>query len=70
MGVRLSKWVAMHGFALNIKPEMRYYDSMIPCGIQEFGITSMYDLLNQNISLNEVSNVLGNKFNEVFKELD
>ena len=70
MGVRLSKWVTMHGFALNIKPEMQFYDGMIPCGIQEFGITSMHQLLNEDISLYDISNILSNNFNKVFKELD
>ena len=70
MGVRLSKWVTMHGFALNIKPEMQFYDGLIPCGIQEFGITSMCELLNEDMSLYDISNVLANNFNKVFKELD
>ena len=43
MGVRLSKWVTMHGFALNINPDMSYFDGMIPCGILEYGITSLYE---------------------------
>ena len=34
------------GFALNLKPKMEYYDSMIPCGIQEYGITSISDRLS------------------------
>ena len=41
MGVRLSRWVTMHGFALNINPDMIYFDGMIPCGIFEYGVTSM-----------------------------
>jgi lipoyl(octanoyl) transferase len=41
MGVRLSRWVTMHGFALNIDPEMRFFDGMIPCGIFEHGVTSI-----------------------------
>ena len=70
MGVRLSRWVTMHGFALNLKPQMEYYDGMIPCGIQEFGITSMNDLLCEEISFFDLSNMLANNFNKVFKELD
>ena len=41
MGVRLSRWVTMHGFALNINPNMKYFDGMIPCGIFEYGITTL-----------------------------
>ena len=43
MGVRLSRWVTMHGFALNQKPDMKYFDGMIPCGIFNYGITSLQD---------------------------
>jgi len=44
MGVRLAKWVTMHGFALNLNPDMKYFDGMIPCGIFEFGVTSLNEL--------------------------
>ncbi len=44
MGVRLSKWVTMHGFALNLNPDMIYFDGMIPCGIFEYGVTSLHEL--------------------------
>jgi len=43
MGVRLSRWVTMHGFALNQKPDMKYFDGMIPCGIFNYGVTSLHD---------------------------
>ena len=44
MGVRLSKWVTMHGFAFNLDPDMTYFDGMIPCGIFEYGVTSLEEL--------------------------
>ena len=44
MGVRLSKWVTMHGFALNLNPDMTFFDGMIPCGIFEYGVTSLHEL--------------------------
>ena len=44
MGVRLSKWVTMHGFALNLNPDMNYFDGIIPCGIFEYGVTSLHEL--------------------------
>ena len=67
MGVRLSRWVTMHGFALNMTPEMKYYDSMIPCGIQEYGITSMSDIVSEDISIYQIVEHLSNNFNKVFK---
>ena len=44
MGVRLSRWVTMHGFAFNLNPNMTYFDGMIPCGIFEYGVTSLQEL--------------------------
>ena len=57
MGVRLSKWVTMHGFALNLNPTMRYFDGMIPCGIFEYGVTSLKELgvsIPMDLLLNQV----------------
>ncbi len=68
MGVRISRWVSMHGFALNLNPEMKYYDGMIPCGIQEFGITSLSELLNENIDINEVIESITKNFLQVIKD--
>ncbi len=62
MGVRLSRWVTMHGFALNLNPDMKYYDGMIPCGIQEYGITSLFEFLNKEVDTFEVMNYLANFF--------
>ena len=67
IGVTTSRWVTMHGFALNLTPKMKYYDSMIPCGIQEYGITSMQHILSQNISMHEVIECLSNNFSQIFK---
>ena len=70
MGVRLSRWVSMHGFAINLRPNMKYYDGMIPCGIQEFGITSLYDLLLKEIDIYEVMENITTNFLEIFKVED
>ena len=67
MGVRLSRWVSMHGFALNIEPDMEYYDGMIPCGIQELGITSLYELLEENIDVYETMDTITQNFLKIFK---
>ena len=60
MGVRLAKWVTMHGFALNINPDMTYFDKMIPCGIFEYGVTSLRELkitVDQNQLLNSLTDL-------------
>ena len=69
MGVRLSRWVTMHGFALNLKPNMSFYDSMIPCGIQEYGITSINDLISEELDLFDVSIKVAENFIKTFKEV-
>ena len=66
MGVRISRWVTMHGFALNVKPDMKYFDGMIPCGIMDYGVTSMYEQLDQEILYNELIEIISEKFNTVF----
>ena len=68
MGVRISKWTTMHGFALNVKPDMKYFDYMIPCGIFEYGVTSIYDLLQRDIALEEIMKTLASNFEKVFLE--
>jgi len=70
MGVRLSKWTTMHGFALNNHPNMKYYDSMIPCGIFDYGVTSILDILGYKISNKRLVNILSSKFLEVFQRLN
>jgi lipoyl(octanoyl) transferase len=65
MGVRLSKWVTMHGFALNINPDMSYFDGMIPCGIFEYGITSLNEQ-GVDISMQTVADSIVKHFDNVF----
>jgi len=67
MGVRISKWVTMHGFALNVKPEMKYYDSMIPCGIFDYGVTSMSQILGSDISKLDLMDTVSENFINIFK---
>ncbi|MDK3159511.1 lipoyl(octanoyl) transferase LipB [Kamptonema cortianum] len=44
LGVRVQKWVTSHGFALNINPNLKAYDDIIPCGLSQYGVTSLQDL--------------------------
>ena len=61
LGVRLSRWVTMHGFALNLNPDMTYFDGMIPCGIFEHGVTSLNDL-EVEYKIENILNSLANSF--------
>ena len=66
IGVKVSHWVTMHGFALNVNTDLSYFDRIIPCGIFHKGVTSMQRLLGKEFSLQEVSNVIMEKFGNVF----
>lgn len=50
VGVRIARWVTMHGFALNVGPDLEHFQGIIPCGISEFGVTSLEQLRDQSIS--------------------
>jgi len=58
IGIRVAKGVTMHGFALNVNPELSYFDRIIPCGIADAQVTSMERELNQSIALEEVLEVV------------
>jgi len=66
IGVKVSHWITMHGFALNVNTDLSYFDSIIPCGIFHKGVTSMQRLLNNDIPVKEVSEHIVKKFGEVF----
>ena len=48
IGVRISKWIAYHGFSININNDLKKYDAIIPCGIKDKGVTNLYNINNQN----------------------
>ena len=66
MGVKCSRWVTMHGIALNIDPDLSYFNHIVPCGIQDKSVTSMSMELGQKISIKEVKNVLLSKMQTIF----
>ena len=68
IGIRVSKWVAYHGFSINIKNDLKKYDAIIPCGIKNKGITSLYKISNQNYE--NVGNKLVENFISNLKNLD
>ena len=58
IGIRVARGVTMHGFALNVNPDLSYFDRIIPCGISDAQVTSMSKELGREISINEVEPVL------------
>ena len=67
LGVRVKRWITMHGFALNIMPDLSYYSGIIPCGIFEYGVTSMAELVIGELAFDSVKQVLIEKFMNQFK---
>ena len=58
IGIRVAKGVTMHGFALNVNPDLSFFDRIIPCGIADAQVTSMAKELNRRISLEQVHEVV------------
>ncbi len=68
MGVRASRWVTMHGFALNVNSDLGYFDHMIPCGIKGKAVTSLnVELGKPEISMDEVKSKLLKHFATLFE---
>ena len=66
IGVRIKKWITMHGFSLNVNVDLSYFDNIIACGLKKYSQTSMQKILNKNIPINDVKEQILIKFNEVF----
>jgi lipoyl(octanoyl) transferase len=66
MGVRCSRWITMHGFALNVNTDLAYFNHIIPCGIQNKKVTSIQEELEKEIDFNEVKEKLKGNFEKVF----
>ncbi len=67
MGVRASRWVTMHGFALNVNADLGYFDMMIPCGIKGKAVTSLnVELGQKEVPTGEVKQKLLKHFAELF----
>ena len=67
LGIRSSRWVTMHGFALNANVNLGYFDNIIPCGIKGKAVTSMEAELNQKVDIEEVKQKILKHFKTLFK---
>jgi lipoyl(octanoyl) transferase len=67
IGVRVSRWITSHGFALNVNTDLSYFEFIVPCGIREHGVTSMQKLLGREIALTDVHESLVRHFEEIFR---
>src|SRR5687768_4561492 len=69
MGVRCSRWITMHGFALNVNTDLSYFNYIIPCGIQNKKVTSIKEELGREVNMEEVKAGLKRAFEKVFHVL-
>ncbi len=67
MGIRTSRWVTMHGFALNVNTDLGYFDHIIPCGIKGKAVTSMEAELGEKLDIEEVKIKILKYFKELFE---
>jgi len=66
IGVTVRQWVTMHGFALNVDPEMRHFSLIVPCGIRDHGVTSVATLTGRPVSPDGIRWRVAARFGEVF----
>ena len=66
MGVKASRWVTIHGFALNVNTDMKYFEYIIPCGITDKQVTSLKRELEKDVDIEEVKSKIKKHFTDVF----
>ena len=66
IGVRISRWITSHGFALNVAPDLRHFQLIVPCGIADRGVTSMEQLLGRPVPMTDVEDAVAGAMAGVF----
>jgi lipoyl(octanoyl) transferase len=66
IGVRISRWVTMHGFAFNVTTDLDYFRLIIPCGIADHGVTSLGQILGTSVEMRAVAASVSRHFGAVF----
>ena len=66
IGVRVRRWVSFHGISINAQPDLSHFDGIVPCGLSQYGVTSLADL-GVPVSMDELDAAMKETFAEVFK---
>ena len=66
IGVRIARWVTSHGFAFNVNTTLSHFDLIVPCGINDKGVTSLNKLIGREIAMEEVADSTSESFRQVF----
>ena len=66
IGVKVARWVTVHGFALNVDADLSYFDHIVPCGLHDKGVTSISRLLGRGVTVAEARERVESRFAEVF----
>jgi lipoyl(octanoyl) transferase len=67
IGIRTSQWVTSHGLALNVSPDLSYFDFIVPCGLRSKGVTSMMEILGAVVDTSEIKRRFCVHFSQIFE---
>ena len=66
IGIRVRKWVTFHGIALNVNTDLSKFNGIVPCGITQHGVTSIADILDKEVNIEDVENIMIKEFEKIF----
>ena len=66
IGVKSSRWVTMHGIGFNINPDLSYFNSIIPCGIEDKSVTSLKEEIQKEVNMEDLKDYFKNNFINIF----